>query len=525
MATNEKQDNLFLLIKSLNKAEKRNFKLFATRLDGNTDAKFIALFDCLDHLDRYDQKAILQRCKSITKQQLPNMKAHLYKQIMKSLRMLNAQHSITLQIKEQIDFANILFDKGLYQQAEKLLEKAAQQAKEFDEAPLLLDIITLHKRVKVMNVSSDMTRISEKVIRESESIFRHIESINNLSKMAIRMLALHQEIGYARSQKDLDMLNNYIKPKLDGYDRSKMNFAELFYYFQARAWYYYVRHEFSKTYRYARLWVELFNKNPHMKEVMYDNYLMGYSQFFEGLFLMRRYSLYMDNLEKFEAESGRFTALNANAEMIVQQILFTGRLNKSLLDGTYKEGLWYTKSIDSYMKKYADYLSIYEKMALDYKIACLYFYDNNYAKCMEYLSYIIAVKDPKIRRDLQCYARILNLLALYDAGMDFNIDYQIRSVYYFLVKMKDMTGMKNEIFAFFKRLGTIKASDFKTELKTLYTMLKPYENHPYERRTFYYIDMLSWLESKITERSMGEITRERFEREQAAEKLKKRETK
>ena len=83
------------------------------------------------------------------------------------------------------------------------------------------------------------------------------------------------------------------------------------------------------------------------------------------------------------------------------------------------------------------------------------------------------------------------------------------------------TEMKNEMFTFFKRLGAIKASEFKTELKNLYSLLKPYENHPYERRTFYYIDMLSWLESKISERSIGEIVREKFEKSQNEEKQRK----
>ncbi|MBO5806128.1 MAG: hypothetical protein J6R10_04635, partial [Tidjanibacter sp.] len=49
------------------------------------------------------------------------------------------------------------------------------------------------------------------------------------------------------------------------------------------------------------------------------------------------------------------------------------------------------------------------------------------------------------------------------------------------------------------------------ELRILHERLKPYENHPYERRTFYYIDLLSWLESKIADKSMGEIVRAKFE--------------
>ena len=153
-------------------------------------------------------------------------------------------------------------------------------------------------------------------------------------------------------------------------------------------------------------------------------------------------------------------------------------------------------------------------MPLYYKVATLYFGDGNYHKCIEYLSYIISVKDHNIRRDLQCYARMLNLMALYDAGLDFNIDYQIRSVYSFIVKMRDMTEMKAVLLSFFKSFGNINAIDLKKELKILYERLKPYETHPYERRTFYYIDILSWLESKISDKSMGQIVREKFEAEE-----------
>ena len=43
----------------------------------------------------------------------------------------------------------------------------------------------------------------------------------------------------------------------------------------------------------------------------------------------------------------------------------------------------------------------------------------------------------------------------------------------------------------------------------LYEELKKYENDPYERRAFLYLDVLSWLESKIENRPVGEIIREK----------------
>ena len=43
----EKNDALFVLVKSLTKSEKRQFKLYAGRLGGNLEKNFMALFKAL----------------------------------------------------------------------------------------------------------------------------------------------------------------------------------------------------------------------------------------------------------------------------------------------------------------------------------------------------------------------------------------------------------------------------------------------------------------------------------------------
>lgn len=514
---NEKKEGVFDLVKLMSKAEKRNFKLYATRLGCNEGAKFLLLFDCLDSLEQYDEAKVLSLCPTITKQQLPNLKAHLYKQILTSLRMLGVQHSPLLEIREQIDFVKILFDKGLYAEAQKLLSKVEKRAVELELLPATLDIVELQRQLKVLSYSSEMTLAADATAKTAGEVSEKLANIATLSRLAVQCYALHQNLGFARSQKDLDRLDNYFKPRIEAFEGKEMNFTERFYYIQAKAWYYYICHKTALSYRYALRWVAHFNSKPEMKQLMYDSYMRGYSQVLDGMFLMHKYSAFVRTLEEFEKESRSLELLNDNAKMISQGILFTGQLNKCLMAGTYKDGLWIAKNIDSYLKRYGDRLTLHEKMPLYYKVATLYFGDGNYAKCIENLSYIIAVKDRNIRRDLQCYARMLNLMALYDAGLDFNIDYHIRSVYSFIVKMKDMTEMKDELLSFFKSFGNVNAIDLKKELKVLYERLKPYENHPYERRTFYYIDLLAWLESKITDRSMGEIVRARFEESQKKE--------
>ena len=91
---NLSSDALFTLIKSLEKGEKRNFKLFAARNTGSADLKIVQLFDALDKMKDYDEEELLRKNESIQKQQLSNLKAHLYDQILSSLRLLKQNENI-----------------------------------------------------------------------------------------------------------------------------------------------------------------------------------------------------------------------------------------------------------------------------------------------------------------------------------------------------------------------------------------------------------------------------------------------
>lgn len=57
MMPNRSTDILFQLIKSLEKAEKRHFKLYIKRSSGKEDLKIVRLFDAVDKLKEYDERS------------------------------------------------------------------------------------------------------------------------------------------------------------------------------------------------------------------------------------------------------------------------------------------------------------------------------------------------------------------------------------------------------------------------------------------------------------------------------------
>ena len=143
--SNRSTDALFQLVKSLEKSEKRNFKLFVKRNSSTEDLKIIQLFDALDKMNEYNEKQILKKAKSIQKQQLSNIQANLYKQVLASLRIIRDENNIEIQLHEQMDYARILYNKGLYIQTLKVLDKLKELARAYHQLTYLQQALFFEK--------------------------------------------------------------------------------------------------------------------------------------------------------------------------------------------------------------------------------------------------------------------------------------------------------------------------------------------------------------------------------------------
>ena len=139
---NRSADILFQLVHSLEKSEKRHFKLYIKRSSAKEDLKIIQLFDALDSLPEYDERQLLKKLPFVTKPQLANLKSHLYKQLLASLRLLKTTENTDLQLSEHMDNARLLYNKGLKLQSLKILERAKEIAKSNNKFNFLAQLIS-----------------------------------------------------------------------------------------------------------------------------------------------------------------------------------------------------------------------------------------------------------------------------------------------------------------------------------------------------------------------------------------------
>jgi hypothetical protein len=503
-------DSLFQLIHSLQKAEKRNFKLYIKRSSTRQDLKVIRLFDALDKLKEYDEAIILKKIPGLSKSQLYNLKAHLYKEVLASLRLIKTSDSIDMQLHEQLDHARILYNRGLYSQSLKILEKVKELAHTYHQESFLIQVISLEKKIETLHITRSMHDRPDRLTAESIEINERRSTITRLSNLALQLYSWYVMNGHAPNAKQEKEIIAFFNQQLPPDSNKLKGFYERLYLYQSCCWYGFIRQDFLMYYRYAKKWIGLFDEHPHMITIEVAHYIKGMHNILNAHFDLRNDREFEPALKKFEEFSASEIA-SQHASFRVQTFiyLYTAKINRHFIQGTFEEGLAMVPVIEERLKEYSLYMDNHRVLVFNYKIATLYFGSGDYARCIDYLQRIIN-DNIDLRYDIQCYSRLLHLLAHYELGNFELMDPLIRSVYRFMHKLETVTTIEEEIFRFLKNSFRLSRHEIKPELDKLLLKIKQYENTRFERRSLAYLDIISWLESKVQNKPMSEVVKEKY---------------
>lgn len=507
---NRSADIVFQLIHSLEKAEKRNFKLYIKRNSANDDLKIIELFDALDKLDEYDESLLLKKLPTIKKPQLANVKSHLYRQVLASLRLIKISESVDLQLHEQLDYARILYHKGLYYQSLKILEKVKELSASFNQDSFLIQAISLEKKIETLHITRSMQNRAEQLSAEADEVHHKRLFITALSNLALKLYSWYVKYGHARNASDERTVKKYLYDNLPANSLKLTGFYERLYYYQSFCWYGFICQDFLKYYRYTQKWVNLFHEQPFMIDIEPGHYIKGMHNLMNAHFDLRNYKKFEEVLDEFSTfAQSKIADKHINNRVQTFVYLMSARINQHLITGTFNEGLALIPYTEKKLANYTLFLDRHRVLVFNYKIATLYFGAGNYGKCVDYLRKIINdVVD--LRQDLQCYARLLHLIAHYELGNTEIIEHLVKSVYRFMAKMENLSVVEEEILKYLQNSFYISVNKLQPEFKKLLDQLKKLETNRYETRAFAYLDVVSWLESKVNNEPLQKVIHDKF---------------
>jgi hypothetical protein len=505
---NEEKDPLFILIKSLSKAEKRHFRL-ESRTSG--EALFVQLFDALDKMEVYQEPQVLKKVPGIRKNQLANVKAHLYRHLLDTLRMLDRQKDIRITVREQVDYAEVLYNKGLYQQSLRWLAKAKVLATEHQEVELKMQILEFEKLIEARHITRSIENRAEQLATESRACIQQLTSLSHLSNLALNLYGMYLKLGHARNEKEAIMLRSFFENNLPETNLRQMTFYEKVNLYQAYSWYSYILQDFLMFYRYTQKWADLFEEYPRQKESDPALYIKAMNNLLTAHFFNMHYEKFCSALQELETfweqNDARF---NEQTRTLAFVHTYTARINKHFLEGTFTEGLKIVPEVMERIRVNRMRMDKHRALVFYYKIACLYFGSGDNNTAIEYLNKIINLKIGNLRADIQCFARILHLIAHYELKNYDLTEYLLKSVYHFIAKNKDLSLVLEEILSFLRKFNHLSAREIRPAFRHLKERLELISKNPYERRSYLYLDVVSWLESKINRRPVQDVIHEKF---------------
>src|SRR5260221_5411220 len=507
---NRFSETLFQLIHSLEKSEKRHFKLYIKRSSTKEDLKIVQLFDALDKLSDYDEKSLLKKLPGIQKPQLSNLKTHLYKQILASLRLLKSADSIDLQLNEMFDYAHILYKKGLFQQSLRILDRAKETAKANQKFNFLVQVLALEKRIETLHITHSMQMRAEQLSAESLEVTSRIDMIARLSNLALLVYSWYIKNGHARNEKDEERIKEFLQAQLPPKVWEQTGFYERLYLYQIYNWYAFIRQDFLMYYRYSQKWLDLFKEQPLMVRVETSHYIKALHNLLNAHFDLRNHQKFESTLQQFEAFA-LTDRVRENDNFRIQSFVYitTAKINQVFMLGAFKEGLLMVPEIEQKLEEYDLFIDRHRILVLNYKIASMYFGSGDYGTCIDYLQRLINDK-MDLRNDLQCYARVLHLMAHYELGNFDLMESLTKSVYRFMAKRERLTRVEEEMFKFLRTSFHTSRSSLRAEFEKFLEKIRAFEGNRYEARAFAYLDLVSWVESKVSQRPMSAIIAEKY---------------
>lgn len=499
-------DMLFGLIQSLTKAEKRNFKLYIRRLQKEGEVKFFQLFAILEKWDTYDETLLRKQLKIKTPHQLSNLKRNLYQHILTSLRLIRIKQDLDIQIRELINYAQILYGRGLYLQALRILDKAKTKARDHHQDLLHLEIVEFEKRIESRHITRSTNKRMSGLIQEAShrvKVNSNIVEWSNLKLELQRWFINHGHVSNKKAQEEIAIDYAYCFSSVEVAD---MTFFEKVHYYRARYWLNYLLLDMEKCREVANEWVVLYRKAPKEIDEDVDSYLHALHALMVAAYYLEdlpTFSATRDQLEKFVSQRGK--GLNENSQIIAFLYIQLAQINQCFIAGDFKKSLLLLPKIDVGIKKFKNLLDPHKTHILYYKIAAIHLANGQPDLCVHYLQPIINAS-AHLRDDIIIYARLLLFMAHYEMKNLEVLEYLLASASRLIQKSKERNRLQKLCLRHFKKLSTAGIYEQEEKLQVFLAELEPLEANVFLRRAFLYLDVPLWVKSLLAKKSMAELS-------------------
>lgn len=498
-------EELFKLIKSLSKSEKRFFKLSSALQSG--DKNYLKIFDFIESQPEYDENELKKTFKNETFiKHLPSEKNHLYRLILKSLRVFYSESSASSILKQELKNVEILYNKALYKECEKFVTRAKKIAVDYEEFYYWFELISWEKRL--LDSASEDGEFSfnlNELIEEEEMVIAKLRNLAEYQVIYSKINQIFRSGGFSRNSEERKVVEGIADYHLIKGKNTALSS-------RASSICYYIKglcaatnRNYEDSYTFFKRTKEILDKNPLIKEDLGQRYILTNSHLLH---------CYIDNFQESEAREiiDEIRALEGtkgfNSIDISNRIFTTSYNGEFALNnaiGKFKDSKNLIEVVNDKLAQSRDKFLKEQVVLFLYNKAYTYFGLGEYKKALAELNEVLNDNEQVLRQDLYSFARIFNLLIHIELENNDFLEYIIKSTNRYLSKHNKDYLIEKVVIKHIKKLAKSVNSTQKNDvLLAMKEEITKLMEDPNERIILEYFHLPAWINSKLDKCSFSE---------------------
>ncbi|MEP6677359.1 MAG: hypothetical protein ABJA78_19520 [Ferruginibacter sp.] len=485
-------EETYELVKSLTKSEKRYFKLYTKFQLG--DKGYLKLFDIIDRQISYNEKFIHQKFLLKNKAtNLPAVKKYLFEQIIASLKSYGAYKDLDSDHTNMIETYKVLHYKGLYVQSERLLKKIKQVTWDDDAFTRHFSTLLMEYQKEFFNPDSTNPDKIISILNERRYTLTVMDNYLTVGEVFTMLRLKLRNKLYCRNKKDKDELTKIISPLLKTTEADMLSRTALGMRNLILCDYYLAIGKSDKAFETSKIHLEL-RKNAGSNDKL-D--LQTLNEYFQHIAISIRSGIFTD----FEENARQYKSLLDTVRNKEKYFMGYEKWHNAMLmyynrTGKFEQGAAFIEQ-ENKTSRVTDNFSMKSKITLWYFWAYNLYARQQYKKSLQYIQRIINHADTDV--DEYSYAKLLLMFIHYDLKNFELLEYQVRSVHRLLEQKGRLYQSEILMLDFF---GKINATDLQKNKRQKILALKQQVDSlfkkTFEQGIVFYFDIISWLESQVT---------------------------
>ncbi|MBI2271748.1 MAG: hypothetical protein HYU69_15515 [Bacteroidetes bacterium] len=499
------------LIHSMTKDEKRSFKSYVLKSvpkEKKEDHIYLRLFDIINKQEFYNESELLEIIDDIKPQQLPGFKNYLYNNILKSLEQSCSESSVEIIIRREINQVQILYNKGLYVQCEKILNKALKAGIKYEKEILLAEIYSWKKKLILHRFSPDEENqiinkerdIYSKLDREKEYYWLWLKSALHLNK---------QRVSRSKTE-DHNWMEKLGNSPYFANENLAISFFSKHLYYYLKATDSYIKSDFKSVLIYSLKLVDHFKRNPHQIAEDPDAYIIALNNYIVGLVMLKKFKEAATQLAGFKNISAGYK-LSPISKAKVFGFYYSHLINIDSGILNFSGAERHITNFDTDLQQHYKYIRRSNLIVIYFNIVTLFFTHKAYKKCLVWTNRIFNEFTVDIREDLQAITRIISIISNYELENNDLALSQINATRHHLKKRKRLHQIEHILLKFLeKKFPKIyDLNDQVSEFQTLKAQLTELLKDDFEKEALSYFDFIAWTESKIKNQPLADVLQEK----------------